>query len=111
MQDSVYYDSKEVFIDSRNHPEKKLYILLHECGHILIDSSGRNRIHTLSQSVERVRGQRLRREKRVAVISEEIEAWKRGESLAKRLCIQINPDRFDKIMSDAIISYVEWARD
>ena len=112
VQDSVYYCSKEVFIDSRNHPEKRLYTLLHECGHILIDSSGRSRLHTQSQSVECVTmGKRVSRKKRVAVLSEEIEAWKRGESLARKLDININPDKFDKIRADAIMSYVEWARD
>ena len=111
IQDCVYYSSKEVFINSRNHPEKKLYTLLHECGHILIDSSGRDRLHTLSQEVELSMGKKVNRKKRVAVLSEEIEAWKRGEALAKKLKIKINPDRFDKIRADAIISYVEWARD
>ena len=109
--DCVYYSSKEVFVDSRNHPEKKLYILLHECGHILIDSSGRSRLHMVSQSVECVMGQKVNRKKRVAVLSEEIEAWKRGESLAKRLSIEINSEKFDRVRADAIMSYVEWARD
>ena len=109
--DSVYYSSKEVFIDSRSHPEKKLYILLHECGHILIENSGRNRLYNLSQQVEPVMGQRVNRKKKVAVISEEIEAWKRGESLARKLDIKINSGKFDKIRADAIMSYIEWARD
>ena len=56
-------------------------------------------------------GQKVNRKKRVAVLSEEIEAWKRGELLAKRLGIEINSEKFDRVRADAIMSYVEWARD
>ena len=56
-------------------------------------------------------GRRVSRERRVAKITEELEAWKRGERLARRLGIKINEEKFDKVRSDAIMSYIEWARD
>lgn len=110
-QDCVYFNCKQVYINSRNHIEKRLYILLHECGHILIDSCRRDRIYSLSRNTEAVIGNRVSKKRRVAVISEEVEAWKRGERLAKKLQIPVNEEKFDKIRADAIMSYVEWAKD
>tara|TARA_B100000700_G_scaffold236399_1_gene262281 strand:- start:335 stop:790 length:456 start_codon:yes stop_codon:yes gene_type:complete len=109
--DGIYYSVKQIVINSRNHAEKRLYVLLHECGHLLINSTKRDRVFALSRSTEAIMGNTTTRKRRVAVISEEIEAWKRGERLAKRLGIEINEEKFDKIRADAIISYVEWARD
>ena len=110
-EDAVYYNCKQVSLNSRNHIEKRLYILLHECGHILIDNGKRDRLFSLSKTTEAIMGKRESRKRRVAVLSEEVEAWKRGERLARRLGININAKKFDNIRADAIISYVEWARD
>jgi len=110
-QDAVYFECNQVVINSRNHVEKRLYILLHECGHILINNNSLDRVFSLSHDTAAIMGVRVSRKRRVAKLTEEIEAWKRGESLAKRLNIEINEEKFDKIRADSIISYVEWARD
>jgi len=111
-QDAVYFSCNQIVINSRNHIEKRLYILLHECGHILINNSPSDRVLSLSMETEAIMGgRRVSRKRRIAKIAEELEAWKRGEKLARRLGIQINEDRFDKIRADAIMSYIEWARD
>jgi hypothetical protein len=110
-QDCVYFNCKQIHINSRNHIEKRLYILLHECGHVLIDSGKVDRVYSLSRETEAIVGERVSKKRRVAVLSEEIEAWKRGERLAKRLGIKINEEKFDKIRTESIISYVEWAGD
>jgi len=110
-EDSVYYDAGEILINSRKHPESKFYTLLHECGHILINDN-RDRLFNLSRETQAIMGgPKHSRKKRVAVISEEIEAWKRGERLAKRLGLKINEDKFDRCRANAIMSYIEWARD
>jgi hypothetical protein len=110
-QDCVYFNCKQVHINSRNHAEKRLYILLHECGHVLINHGRKDRVYSLSRETEAIVGDRVSKKRRVAVLSEEIEAWKRGERLAKRLGIQINEEKFDKIRTESIISYVAWAQD
>ena len=109
--DAVYYNCKHVVLNSRNHIEKRLYVLLHECGHVLIDNGKRDRLFSISKTTEAIMGKKESRKRRVAVLSEEVEAWKRGERLARRLGIDINYEKFDKISADAIISYVEWAKD
>jgi len=109
-EDSVYYESKEILINSRKHIESRFYTLLHECGHILINDN-RDRVFKLSRETSAIMGNKPGRRRRIAVLSEEVEAWKRGERLAKRLNLEINEEKFDKARTDALISYVEWARD
>jgi len=111
-QDAVYFGCKQIILNSRNHIEKRLYILLHECGHILINSNSFDRVFSLSSETEAIMGGRkVSRKRRVAKLTEEIEAWKRGENLARRLGIEINEEKFDRIRANAIMSYIEWARD
>lgn len=110
--DGVYFTCNQIVLNSRNHIEKRLYILLHECGHILINNNSFDRVFSLSLDTEAIMGgKKVSRKRRVAKLAEEIEAWKRGENLARRLGVKINEEKFDKIRSDAIMSYVEWAKD
>jgi len=109
-EDCVYYETKEVMINSRKHAESRFYTLLHECGHILINDN-RDRLFRLSRETQAIMGQKPARNKRIAVLSEEVEAWKRGERLAKKLGLDINERKFDEARTNALMSYVEWARD
>jgi hypothetical protein len=101
---------KQIHINSRAHPETRLYTLLHECGHILVDDN-RDRIHRLSFESHGEDIYRPERRKRVAVVSEEYEAWKRGERLARRMGIEIDVKKFDRHRSVALMSYINWASD
>ena len=102
------WNLKQIHINSRTHPETRLYTLLHECGHVLVDDN-RDRIHKLSYQSHCEHNRFLSRGKRVAVVSEEYEAWKRGEKLAKRLGIDIDVKKFDRHRADALMSYINWA--
>ena len=104
------WSRKQVHINSRTHPETRLYTLLHECGHILVDDN-RDRIHRLSYRSHSEGMYNLARDKRVAMLSEEYEAWKRGEKLARRLRIEIDVKKFDRHRSVALMSYINWASD
>ena len=108
--DATYWHLKQIHIDSRKHSEKRLYTLLHECGHVLVDDN-RDRIHSLSRNAHTDAPQRASREKRIAILSEEYEAWKRGERLAKRLDIKINTKKFDAHRATCLMSYTNWASD
>ncbi len=109
-EDSVCYNTQEVLINTRKHIESRFYTLLHECGHILINDN-RDRLYKLSRETQACWGHKPHRSKRIAVLSEEVEAWKRGERLAKKLGLKIRENRFDAARTNALMSYVEWARD
>jgi hypothetical protein len=103
--DSVDCCSKVISIKSTNVLETQLYVLLHECGHILIDenSSVFNFKEVYCSFGEKSKTYKSFR------IMEEVEAWKRGRTLADRLYIDINQEKWDRAVARAIYKYMEWA--
>ena len=102
--DAIDCVSKVISIKSTNRVETQLYVLLHECGHALVSENG---------SVFDFKGvgsQYSKKSKisKVFVLMEEVEAWKRGFSLAGRLGIPIDNDRWNRAVSRAIWKYAEW---
>jgi hypothetical protein len=106
-QDSVQYGPKRIYLNSRQHIQNRLYALLHECGHILVNDN-RDRVYKLSYQATGEGRVRPSKQKRVAILAEEFEAWKRGERLAARLGVEINIEKYDQERTKAIMSYVEW---
>lgn len=110
--DCVDWNEKIIVVNSKQSLENQLYSLLHECGHVMI---GRNykqfkKYYPMYAYSEDITERTKKTQKyKVSVIAEEIEAWKRGLSLAKRLNIEVNKDNFDKIMAKCVMTYVKWA--
>ena len=76
--DSVDRDIKIVSINSTRSLETQLYILLHECGHILVSESD-----SLVNGAEEVLGRYGERTKiyKVFTVIEEVEAWKQRDAI------------------------------
>ena len=109
-EDCVCFMSKKVFINSRCHPETKYYTLLHESGHILVAQDS-NKFEKEMPMYARSDDGRNARSKayRVSTIAEELEAWKRGRRLARRLKHHVDDAKYDKHITDGVMSYIEWA--
>jgi hypothetical protein len=104
--DSVDRDVKIVSINSARSLETQLYILLHECGHILVSESD-SLVNGAEEVLDRY-GERTKIYKVFTVI-EEVEAWKRGLRLAKKLNIPVNKDKWNRDVARAINLYMKWA--
>ena len=102
--DTVDCESKIVSIKSTNKLETQLYVLLHECGHILVRANGS------PFQFREVDDEYSRKSKisKVFVLMEEVEAWKRGYLLGKRLGIEINDHRWNRAVARAIWNYANW---
>ena len=103
--DSVDTSSKIVSINTTRTSETQLYILLHECGHVLIHNN---------ENVVKYRDVQERfLEKtvinKVFTVMEEVEAWKRGKLLARRLRINIDEEKWNKDVTRALHKYMRWA--
>lgn len=107
IQECVSFNGMSVFINSNNRKERRLYTLLHECGHILVNDN-RDRLQQVSAYVTPDCGRSTKSE-RVAALAEEYDAWKRGERLANRLNINLDYEKFDKLRDHCIMSYINWA--
>jgi len=103
--DSVSLEDKIVSINTTRSLETQLYILLHECGHILIHN---NEDTVKYRDVQENFKERSNIHK-VFVVMEEAEAWKRGKRLGKRLGIEINEEKWNKDLSRALNKYIRWA--
>lgn len=110
VPDAASFDEQRVYINSRQHSENRLYTLLHEAGHVLVNDGRKgDRLYELSYQTLQEGRRRPAKNKRVAVLSEEFEAWRRGELLAEFLGIEINPGKYDQERSKALMSYIDWA--
>tara|TARA_B100000131_G_scaffold252040_1_gene245774 strand:+ start:200 stop:607 length:408 start_codon:yes stop_codon:yes gene_type:complete len=103
--DSVDTSSKIVSINTTRTIETQLYILLHECGHVLIHNN---------EDVVKYRDIQERFQERTVInkvftVMEEVEAWKRGKLLARRLGISIDEEKWNKDVTRALHKYIKWA--
>lgn len=87
----ICFESKSIEIKSTNPLEQKIYILSHECGHILAKKKSFDDNNQKKAKVER--------------IIEEIEAWKRGEKLMKKLSIPFDLNKFEESKYDSLDKY------
>ena len=111
MQDVCMSDVKEINICSRKGVEKKLYALLHECGHALIRENWSKFSKEFPAHAEcGYDGRKNRTDSyRISLVEEEYEAWKRGKRLAKRLGIKFDEERYEKHKVQCLMSYMYWA--
>ena len=112
VDDCVYLYDKIVCISSRNHLETRYYALLHECGHILVAQNSKQwkkDMPMYAQDAKVMNDARRSKGKiyKVSLVAEEIEAWKRGRRMAKKMGHYIDDKKYDRIMSDCIYSYIE----
>ena len=112
MQDVCMSDVKEINICSRKGVEKKLYALLHECGHLLVDQTSEKfgQDHPMYSQTSDGRVARSA-DYRGSLLAEEIEAWKRGRRLAARLGLFVDDAKYDAQMTQCLMSYINWAAD
>ena len=109
--DRVEFEEKTVYINSRCHPETRFYTLLHEYGHIDICENGADEFEADHPMYYRNADGRTERSHagRVSILAEEIEAWRRGRWLARQRGYIINENKYDVHMTDALMSYINWA--
>jgi hypothetical protein len=111
--DSVCFDSQIVSIDSRMRLDSKLSTLLHECGHVeVLFSRVRNPKKrfggaTLKEWLKNnMSGVRPTKHSKICNVAEEIEAWDRGELLAKKLNLRLRMKTFRCVRTRALLTYV-----
>ena len=103
--DSIDRASRVIEINSNNSEQTQLYVLLHECGHALIykNKSGFGVENVFEMYSENSSIYKVFR------VIEEVEAWRRGLSLASRLGIDIDRVKWDRYVARAIKKYMDWA--
>ena len=96
-------DGDKINVKGGAHPRDKLYILLHELGHL----------HRLAENhgdptffLDKSGDSNLR--ERTMTLMEEVLAWHKGEEIATELGIVIEHRAWQRLMNDSIGEYVQW---
>lgn len=104
-EDRVLTTTKIIYINKNHNPRRKLYILLHELGHVVL----------LTNSDYAIKYKRILNQKsyskltyRVGIVEEEIDAWNEGERIANKLLIPID-NHFYVVKSNKLATYMKWA--
>ena len=106
-QDTIDRISKFVSINSTRSKETQVHIMLHEAGHVLVGESA-GRFNGEAEVLNKY-SSKTKIHKTFTVI-EEIEAWKLGRNLGDiTLNHFIDHNKFDKMMTECIMSYLYWA--
>ena len=114
-QDEMHPDVKEVHISSRFGLEKQLYSLLHECGHILVQKNAeryeKSYPATARMNCYATTNRQFEKSPkyRVDVLAEDIEAWRRGKSLANRVGLYIDEEKYNEFSAKCVYSYIQCA--
>jgi hypothetical protein len=111
FEDIADSSERSITIDNRKKLENQLYVLLHECGHIIVNNNQNYSSKFPYMMRANKRGTRNKRlencyKYRVEQISEEIDAWRAGRDLAKRLSIPVNDENFHDLMTKKVYTYV-----
>lgn len=102
--DSIDLESKLICINNRKSLEHQFFTMLHECGHILASN---NDSFGIKKAIDKY--PKNSKGYKSFTLADEIEAWKRGLTLCKRLNIEVDKKLWDKCFSEAIMKYMEWA--
>jgi len=101
---SVDKISKIISISNKRDIEYQVCVLLHECGHIQIfENEG-----VLNMDKTRTKWGNSSRKYKTSILIEEVEAWRRGINLSKKLKLSINIDIIKFNMINAILKYAKW---
>lgn len=103
---------KTIKVSSSLKPQTRLHVLLHECGHYIIDVTNPGKYpRGYANPIKDGRTERSWIHK-IDVIAEEIEAWERGWELGVMLGIWADEsarEDFDRTKTDYLKTYIKWA--
>ena len=112
VQDELRPADKLITISTRQNEEKQLYSLLHECGHLILannETSYEKKYPSSTKMAYFNSNKRLARspQYKVDILAEEIDAWRKGKDLAKRLDIWIDEENYYKTKSKCVYTYIK----
>ena len=111
MSDEYRPADSLITINTHYGLENRLYALLHECGHLLLTNNEKSYVKKYPSSARMwyyTRNRRIENSKKykVDVISEEIDAWRKGREIAKRLNIYVDDKNYYSLMTDCVYTYI-----
>lgn len=107
-EDAALTQTDKIVINKTRSKENMFYMLLHELGHFLVCSGKDYEKKFRAVFVGKEHKKYGTLSYRVGIVEEELAAWKAGYQFAINNNFTINEDRFNKIKSRMIASYMRW---
>jgi hypothetical protein len=111
VQDEYRSADGLITINTRQGMENRLYALLHECGHLALDSNEALYSKRFPTSMKlAIKGNKaLTRSKKYKVdtMAEEIDAWRKGRELAHRLDIYVDDEKYYNLQVECLYGYIQ----
>jgi len=112
VQDEFRAGDRMITISTRQGREKQLYSLLHECGHLILQNNENlynDKYPSSAKMAYCLSNKRLEESSKykVDVMAEEIDAWRKGKDLAKRLDIYIEEDNYYSVSTKCLYTYIK----
>lgn len=98
---------KKIVIKKDRRPEITFYIMLHEIGHMML-CQNRNMYNERYNAVYD-NFSRASMTHKIKLVEEELDAWKIGYKLAKRLKLYVNQRKFESVKVRCVSTYMSWA--
>jgi hypothetical protein len=108
---SGLFEGRDIRVPARYCPATQLFTLLHECGHYLLDSSSASSGFKFGWARAGDAAAHRTWRHRADIVREEVEAWKHGERLARRLKIGLDEPKYDAYRDARLKDYMAWALD
>lgn len=98
-----HYGNKKIEVLATSPPRDKLYILLHEVGHVsrMMENEDDSTFFMDRSGSKNVR-------ERTMVLMEEVLAWHKAEELADRMEIPIEKRAWQRLVNKTVEKYAKW---
>jgi hypothetical protein len=106
-QDSVDPERKVIRISTGHTNEMAFYCFLHELGHVVLMDDHKKYKHSYGIIWNSFSGNSLTL--RVTTLQEELDAWREGLKLSRRLKLKVNRRKFEIVKAKCIATYLPWA--
>ena len=109
--DHVNFTDRSIGINSNRTPQSQIFGILHEMGHIVLNESPDYHVRFPNSDEYKHRQERSRESLRVRTeaLGEEWEAWCLGETLARKLGLEIDYVSYHAARNRDLKSYARWA--
>lgn len=103
-EDAWYPSLNLIYINKNLRYRERLFCLLHEAGHAIIDNNIRYQNITCfnKNSPQKIKS----KVSYIHTLNEEILAWNYGRQLVKELDLKIEENKFEEYMTDCVMSYI-----
>jgi hypothetical protein len=108
--DNVDFNRRLITINSNRTPQSQIFGIIHEIGHILLYESPDYVVRFANSDEFKNRREKSRETLKVRAesLGEEWEAWALGETLARRMALEIDYQSYYKARNRDLKSYAKW---